>query len=498
MSGASLVGRTVGGRFTVTETIGTGGFASVHRGTQVGEPREVALKIMDPRHAGNRNILRRFRREAEAAASLDHPNIVRILDHGVDGDVAYIVMELLGGYDLFEALARDRRVAEARAARIVMQVCDALTAAHALGIVHRDLKPENIMLVGDPTDPALEQVKVLDFGIAKILDRDPPPPPAPSVDAEEGPSSSPSAISKVGMVMGTPHYVSPELGRAEPIDGRSDVYACGVLLYQLLAGQPPFDGETPLQVVMRHVHEKPRPLSTLVPRVSSRLEAVVMKALAKQPSDRQQTAAELKEDLAELLPGLAVEPLVSLRPPPPLVRTPARPVVPPSALAFGESADALGFAAAAIAAAPFPTLPIPLGTLDTPSVGLAPPRPAGEDLGRSIVGAPGAETPAAGSASGSAAPISADVARAWSSASAGAAAGRGLSSTLRSRVEGDGPSATGERRGPDAIGRDPATAPAAPDGRAPLSAALGTAATKAPIVLAALAVAVTAAVLLLR
>jgi serine/threonine protein kinase len=166
-----LVGRTVGGRFRLTSYLGEGSMAAVYRGEQDAEPRDVAVKIMHPALLRDASFAKRFAREARAAARIVHPNSVRILEQGADGNLFYLAMELLVGQDLFDVLARERRLPEARAARIVVQVCGALGAAHAHGIVHRDLKPENVMILPDPGNPSADLVKVLDFGIAKILDR---------------------------------------------------------------------------------------------------------------------------------------------------------------------------------------------------------------------------------------------------------------------------------------------------------------------------------------
>ncbi|MFO0758665.1 MAG: protein kinase [Byssovorax sp.] len=301
MTAQGLIGRTLGDRFTITSFIGEGAMASVYRGTQEAEPRDVALKIMHPHLVGDPTFVARFRREAKAAAQIHHPSTVQIIDCGVDGDHVYIAMELLAGQDLFEALVLERRFSEQRAVRIVMEVCDALIAAHDKGIVHRDLKPENIMLVEDPTHPDRERVKVLDFGIAKILDRDQ----APSSDGEPPQSN---ALTVVGMVVGTPAYMSPEQCRGEPIDVRSDIYACGILLYQLTTGRVPFGGDNPLELALKHVRAPPPPPRGLIAGYSAELEAVILKALSKWPAQRQQNALELKSELARALPSLSAEP----------------------------------------------------------------------------------------------------------------------------------------------------------------------------------------------
>src|SRR5262245_55454909 len=221
MSSAALIGRTLADKFRITGFIGEGAMATVYRAVQEEEPKDIAVKVMHPHLTSDPTFVGRFRREAKAAAQIQHPNTVRILAFGVDGNVLYIAMELLTGQDLFETLVVERRFAEARAARVLIQVCDALSVAHAKHIVHRDLKPENIMLQKDPSAPGGERVKVLHFGIAKILDRDQPP-----ASDEEPSSMAHSALTTVGMVVGTPAYMSPEQCRGEPIDARSDLYTC--------------------------------------------------------------------------------------------------------------------------------------------------------------------------------------------------------------------------------------------------------------------------------
>jgi serine/threonine-protein kinase len=292
----ALIGRTIAGRFRVTGFIGDGAMATVYRGVQDAEPRDVAIKVMQPHLVADKTFVGRFRREARAAARLIHPNTARILQYGIDGDVLFIVMELLAGQDLFELLVLERRLTEARAANIVAEVCDALAVAHDAGIVHRDLKPENVMLVRDESDPGIERVKVLDFGIAKILDSDPDAPPN---------SLASSVVTRVGVVVGTPAYMSPEQCRGEGIDARSDLYGCGVMLFQLVTGRLPFLGDRPFDFAIKHMSEPPPRPSTLLPSIHPGLEAIIMKALEKPADNRQQSARELAAQLRALLPELA-------------------------------------------------------------------------------------------------------------------------------------------------------------------------------------------------
>jgi serine/threonine-protein kinase len=319
MADTALIGQTIAGRFKITGFIGEGAMATVYRGVQDAEPRDVAVKVMHAHLARDATFAGRFRREAKAASLLKHPNTVHIVDYGDDGGNHYIAMELLSGQDLFEMLVLERRFPEERAARVVAAVCDALTAAHARGIIHRDLKPENVMIVPDPNDPSREIVKVLDFGIAKVLEKDKAPP-----SSDSDPSSLvASALTTVGVVVGTPAYMSPEQCRAEPVDARSDVYSCGILLYQLVCGRTPFTGDSPIEIAINQVRMPPDPPSSVVPGIHPQLEQIILKALEKWPAQRQQSAAEMRDELYAVLPLLGHDRKAladGKAPPPPEVR----------------------------------------------------------------------------------------------------------------------------------------------------------------------------------
>ncbi len=281
----SLVGQIVASRYRVTKLLGTGGMAAVYQAAEQSGPYDVAIKILDAKLARDPNVARRFRHEAKTAARIQHPNAVRILDYGIDGPHVYIVMEYLEGRDLSSILATQAPLELSRAIDLMAQICDVLSAAHRDGILHRDLKPENVMVLGIP--PA-EHIKVLDFGLAKVFER------------VHGSGEEDTALTSQGSVVGTPEYMSPEQCRRDKLDQRSDVYACGVLLYQMLTARVPFHGETPLDTMLLHVKKTPASPCSIVASIPSALEGAVLKAMAKQPSHRYQTARHFQEALIKL------------------------------------------------------------------------------------------------------------------------------------------------------------------------------------------------------
>jgi len=271
----------LGERYRVEARIGAGGMAEVYRGFDQVLDRTVAIKVLLPQFARDAGFVARFRREAQAAARLNQPTIVGVYDSGSDGDRQYIVMEFVEGRTLADFLASGRRPTQVQAVELTRKIAEALASAHAQGIVHRDIKPGNVMVTRGGF------VKVMDFGIARM-----------QTDVTAPQTSS---------VIGTPTYLSPEQAQGQAVDARSDIYSLGCVLYELLAGRPPFTGDTPVAIAYKQVNETPVPPSAHNPDVPPRLDAVVMKCLAKNPANRYQTAEELAADLERVQQGQDVE-----------------------------------------------------------------------------------------------------------------------------------------------------------------------------------------------
>jgi eukaryotic-like serine/threonine-protein kinase len=260
----------LGGRYALAEPLGRGGMATVYRGTDTVLGRQVAIKVLADTLARDPSFVERFRREARAAAGLTHPGVVTVFDHGSEGETNYIVMELIEGPTLAELLRRGSLGTE-RTVAIGDAILAALEAAHARGLVHRDVKPGNVMLT------SAGDVKVMDFGIVRSLDA--------------------ATLTGTGTVVGSASYLAPEQVRGLPADGRSDLYAVGCVLYEALAGRPPFTGSSAVSVAHQHVSSEPAPLSRLA-SVPAALEGVVMRALAKDPEDRYADAGQMRAALS--------------------------------------------------------------------------------------------------------------------------------------------------------------------------------------------------------
>jgi serine/threonine-protein kinase len=274
--------RLLSERYELGETLGYGGMAEVHAGRDTRLGREVAVKVLRADLARDPQFQLRFRREAQNAAALNHPAIVAVYDTGeVDGDAGplpYIVMEYVDGQTLREIVKSSGPLSQQRVLEVMADVCAALDFSHRHQIIHRDVKPANIMI------NQVGAVKVMDFGIARAL-------------------SDGQAVTQTAAVIGTAQYLSPEQAQGEPVDARSDVYAAGCVLYELLAGQPPFTGDSPVAVAYQHVREAAKPPSEVNPQVPPDLDAIVLKAISKNPANRYQTAAEMRSDLIRVLNG---------------------------------------------------------------------------------------------------------------------------------------------------------------------------------------------------
>jgi serine/threonine-protein kinase len=279
--------RLLGGRYQVGELLGYGGMAEVHRGRDLRLGRDVAVKMLRTDLARDATFQERFRREAQNAAALNHPAIVAVYDTGEETGATgerlpFIVMEYVAGHTLKEVLAAEQRLQPRRALEIIADICAALEFSHRHGIIHRDIKPGNVMLTPNG------QVKVMDFGIARAL------------------ASGATTMTQTSAVIGTAQYLSPEQARGEAVDARSDVYAAGCVLFELLCGHPPFVGDSPVSVAYQHVREDPKAPSDINPDVPPDVDAIVLKALAKNPLNRYQSAQEMRADALRAVSGRPV------------------------------------------------------------------------------------------------------------------------------------------------------------------------------------------------
>ena len=276
------------GQFRILQRIGAGGMGSVYRAEEPAMGREVAIKILHDRLKGRQDLVSRFRREARAMSQLSHPNTVRVFRYGeLDDGSLYIVMELLEGRNLNQTVRRMGPLSMEKAIPILVSVCQALHEAHEMGIVHRDLKPENIFICNQAG--LKDYPKVLDFGLAKVT------------EAQMQPGSL--ILTQEGMVFGTPEFMSPEQARGQTLDARSDIYSLACILYEALTGKLPFEAQTPMEYVGKHVTAEPIPISERVPdrTFPPELWRVIKKALAKHKDDRYQSAIAFADELSALV-----------------------------------------------------------------------------------------------------------------------------------------------------------------------------------------------------
>jgi serine/threonine protein kinase len=281
----ALVGRTLEQRYYLESKIGVGGMGTVYRARRLMIGDMAAVKVLHAEHLADSNAVERFRREAQTAARLKHPNVVKVYDFGVSNDgLAYLAMEFVEGENLGRLIERQGTLLEATTAEIIRQVCSAMEEAHRQGVVHRDIKPENILVRMRPNDIL---VKVLDFGVASVRD------------------IAASKLTKTGNILGTPYYMSPEHCLGEDLDGRSDIYSLGIVLFEMLTGVLPFNSPTPTAVVIQQVNQAPPRLRPYNAKISPSVEAVVLHALEKRREARPQTAGDLANELIAAIHGAA-------------------------------------------------------------------------------------------------------------------------------------------------------------------------------------------------
>jgi beta-lactam-binding protein with PASTA domain/predicted Ser/Thr protein kinase len=277
----TLINTLFDGRYRILRKLGSGGMANVYLAEDEELGRRVAIKILNDKHANDESFVERFRREAKHAAGLSHPNIVSIYDRGEAEGTYYIAMEYLEGRSLKELISSRGPAPVATAIEYIRQILSALRVSHRTGVIHRDIKPHNVLVDGEG------RLKVTDFGIAR---------------------AGPSQMTEAGSIVGTAQYLSPEQAQGAPVSESSDLYSVGIVLYELLTGDVPFSGESPVEVAMKHLSKVPPPPSHVQPEIPRDLDLVVMRALAKDPGERYQSADEMDADLARIARGMAVSP----------------------------------------------------------------------------------------------------------------------------------------------------------------------------------------------
>lgn len=276
-----MIGKILNGRYEIIELIGRGGMAYVYKARDLKLNRFVAVKILREEYTENEQFIKKFDRESQSAAGLSDPNIVSVYDVGVDGDVYFIVMEYVDGITLKQYLIKKGRLDYEEATNFIIDVAEALQCAHEHGIIHRDIKPQNIMLTADMTP------KVTDFGIARAI--------------------TSSTITMTNQTMGSVHYISPEQARGGFVDERSDLYSLGIMYYELLTGELPFDEENTVSIAIKHIQEDITPPKTILPEIPQSVSDVVVRLCQKRPDDRYQDCEELIADLDQIMLNASVD-----------------------------------------------------------------------------------------------------------------------------------------------------------------------------------------------
>lgn len=359
-----MIGQTIKGKYRVYDVVGSGGFATVYLGRNMDTNEIVAIKVLSQQYTSESQYIERFRREASLAQRLHHPNIVRVLDYGIEHEIHFLVMEFVEGLTLEQIIKRRGPLAIDELQSFAKQTCAGLDAAYRVGIVHRDIKPANLMITPDGT------VKIMDFGIARM--------------------DSASGLTQTGVFLGTPRYISPEMARGSGTDIRSDLYAVGLLIYEMLAGRPPFDADNPWAVLRLQIENDPAPIRQIRPDVPSWLEGIMLRALAKDPAQRFQTPSEMLAALngRTAIPGPV--PGVAVRALPPTAVAPERERGMPKGLVLGLLGAVVVVAAGLIALLLFATrggsaLPAPTWTAVIAQAASSTPTPLATNTARILI-----------------------------------------------------------------------------------------------------------------
>jgi serine/threonine protein kinase len=282
-SNSTLVGKTIDGKYLIQSPLGEGGMAVVYKANHIQMERTVVIKVMQGWLLSNRNSVERFERECKLTAKLNHPNIVSVYDVGsINGKEPYLVMEFINGESLADKIDKSGALPYATTGNIIVQICRGLQEAHSNGIIHRDLKPDNVLLQHKSDRP--DWVKIVDFGISNLV-------------------QGSKRLTKTGRMVGTPEYIAPEQLKDRPIDIRTDLYGIGVMMFEMLTGHVPFDGESAEAILMKHLLEDPPPMSEVKPDLPqpNPFQSIVDKLMRKDPDERYQTATELRLDVEQAL-----------------------------------------------------------------------------------------------------------------------------------------------------------------------------------------------------